>query len=190
MYEASNAQTRMNIESMIRVFLSSPSPLPATRTRHEDDLYAWAQEQAGFLRQGAWSALDLEHLSEEIEDVAHSQEDKLISHLLILLTHLLKLTLAAQHLPLDYTRAARGWRLTCRTQRLQIAKVLRRNPRLRPTVPKELQDTYAVARLEAAGALEIEEGAVPTSCPWTADQVLSDTFWPDTPQESQPTDAR
>ena len=47
------------------------------RTRHEQDLSAWAHEQATFLRQGTWHALDLEHLSEEIDDVGHSQQDKL-----------------------------------------------------------------------------------------------------------------
>src|SRR5215472_10825261 len=98
---------------------------------YDQDLYAWTQEQAALLREGAWQELDLEHLIEEIEDVGHSQQDKLASHLLILLTHLLKLRLAATHLPQDYARAARGWRQSCRTQRLHIAKVLRRNPQLR-----------------------------------------------------------
>ena len=53
---------------------------------YEQDLYAWTQEQAARLREGAWHALDLEHLIEEIEDVGHSQQDKLASHLLVLLT--------------------------------------------------------------------------------------------------------
>jgi hypothetical protein len=130
----------------------------------------------------------LEHLSEEIEDVGHSQQDKLTSHLLILLTHLLQLMLAARHLPSDYMRAARGWRLTCRTQRLHIAEVLRRNPRLQPTVPDELVDAYEIARLDVAAALEIDEGMVPESCPWHHEQVLDANFWPDSPQESQATD--
>ena len=81
---------------------------------YDQDLYAWAQEQAAHLREGAFQELDLEHLSEEIEDVGHSQEDALASHLLILLTHLLKQALAAVHRPNDFARAERGWRVTCR----------------------------------------------------------------------------
>jgi hypothetical protein len=188
LFAASNTQTQMGVASMIRVYLSSPSPHALPHTPYEQDLHAWAHEQATLLRQGSWSALDLEHLSEEIEDVGHSQQDKLTSHLLILLTHLLKLVLTATHLPNDYARAARGWRLTCRAQRLQIAKVLHRNPGLRPVGQDELQDTYAIARLEAAAALEIDEGIVPETFPWDDQPVLDPNFWPDAPPESPPTD--
>jgi uncharacterized protein DUF29 len=188
LYASSNAQTRMGVESMIRVYLSTPTPPSSSLTRHEQDLYAWAQEQAALLRQGTWHALDLEHLSEEIEDVAHSQQDKLASHLLVLLTHLLKLMVAAQRFPHDYVRAARGWRLTCQAQRLQVAKVLRRNASLRPTVQDEIADAYAIARLEAAAALATEEDAVPEACPWTPAKVLATDFWPDARQESHHVD--
>ena len=156
---------------------------------YDQDLYAWTQEQVALMREGAVHELDLEHLIEEIEDVGHSQQDKLASHLLVLLTHLLKLRLAATHQPHDYARAARGWRLTCRAQRLQIAKVLRRNPRLQPTVAEELVDAYAIARLEAAQALEMDENLVPEPCPWEHEKVLAADFWPDVPRESNPTDA-
>src|SRR6516225_2610141 len=98
-------------------------------TPYDEDFYAWTKEQAALLRLGAIQELDLTNLAEEIEDLGHSQQDKLASHLLVLLTHLVKLMLAAIHRPHDYARAAHGWRLTCRAQRLQIAKVLRRNPR-------------------------------------------------------------
>ncbi len=146
---------------------------------YDQDLYAWAQEQAAHLREGAFQELDLEHLSEEIEDVGHSQQDALASHLLILLTHLLKQALAAVHRPNDFARAERGWRVTCRTQRLLIAKRLRRNPSLRRTVPDELADAYEIARGEAAAALELEEDTGPPQCPWTPDEVLTVDFWPE-----------
>ena len=147
-------------------------------TLYDQDFYAWTQAQAALLRAGAVHALDLAHLVEEIEDMGHSQQDKLASHLLVLLTHLLKLLLAAQAFPQDYARAARGWRLTCRAQRLQIAKVLRRNPRLRRTVPEELVDAYQVARVEVMQMLELEESRVPESCPWEEKQILAADFWP------------
>jgi len=159
-------------------------------TLYDQDFYAWTQEQAALLRIGAVHELDLTNLAEEIEDMGHSQQDKLASHLLVLLTHLLKLLLAAKALPTDYERAARGWRLTCQAQRLQITKVLRRNPRLRTTVAAELADAYAIARLEAARDLPLDETLVPASCPWDPAQVQAMDFWPDAPQESHPTDTR
>ena len=146
---------------------------------YEQDLYAWTQEQAARLREGAFQELDLEHLIEEIEDVGYSQQDALASHLLILLTHLLTLALAAVHRPHDFTRVARGWRVICRTQRLLIAKRLRRNPSLRRTVPDEVADAYEIAHVEAAAALEIEEDTVSPQCPWTPDEVLKADFWPE-----------
>jgi hypothetical protein len=155
-------------------------------THYDEDLYAWAYEQAALLRKGAVHELDLTHLAEEIEDGGHSQQDKVASHLLVLLTHLLKLLLAVTHLPQDYARAARGWRLTCQGQRLQITKVLRRNPRLRSTVPEELRDAYEIARIDAARELPLDEALVPAPCPWDHAQVQAMDFWPDDPQESPP----
>jgi hypothetical protein len=152
-----------------------------TAGQYEQDFYAWTQEQAVLLRQGAVEALDLINLAEEVEDLGHSQQDKLASHLLVLLTHLLKLSLAAMHLPHDYARAARGWRLTCQAQRLQIAKVLRRNATLRATLGGELDDAYAIARLEAARDLPLDTALVPDPCPWKRKHVLDPDFWPDTP---------
>jgi hypothetical protein len=95
------------------------------------------------------------------------------------LEHLLKLALAAQHSPQTLQRAGRGWRATVKTQRLGVAKVLRENPSLRTIVPTELADAYAVARVEAAAALEMEETTIPEACPWLAAQVLHAAFWPD-----------
>lgn len=102
-------------------------------TLYEQDLYAWAQEQAALLREGAWHALDLEHLI---------------------------------------------------TQRLLIAKRLRRNPSLRRTVPEEGVDAYDIARGEAAVALALDDALVPPQSPWTVAQVLDADFWPE--EESKP----
>jgi len=145
---------------------------------YDQDLYAWTQEQAARLREGAWQELDLEHLIEEIEDVGHSQRDALASHFVILLTHLLKLSIAARSRPYDLARAGRGWRGTCRTQRLQIAKRLRRNPSLRAVVPEECADAYEIACVEAGIALDVDEATLPPVCPWTSEQVLDADFWP------------
>ena len=68
---------------------------------------------------------------------------------------------------------------TCRTQRLHIAKVLRRNPSLRRTVPDELVDAYEIARVEAAGDLAVAEETMPTRCPWRVEQILDADFWPE-----------
>jgi len=60
-----------------------------------------------------------------------------------------------------------------------MAKRLRRNPSLHTIVPEECADAYAIARVEAAIALDIEEATLPPVCPWTPEQVLDDDFWPE-----------
>ena len=59
-------------------------------TPYEKDVVAWAMEQAALLRAGNLSALDIEHIAEEIEDVGKSEKRELASRMAVLLSHLLK----------------------------------------------------------------------------------------------------
>jgi Domain of unknown function DUF29 len=152
--------------------------MPNHPTAYETDFYAWTQEQARLLDTRQFDALDVPNLVEEITSLGKSEQRELYHRLSSLLEHLLKLALAAQHSPQDLRRAGRGWRATVKTQRLGVAKVLRENPSLRTTVPTELADAYAVARGEAAAALEMEEAVIPETCPWLATRVLDADFWP------------
>ncbi|MEY3881055.1 MAG: hypothetical protein RIQ94_1851, partial [Pseudomonadota bacterium] len=36
---------------------------------YNQDIVAWAQEQAGFIRAGRFDLLDIEHIADEIDDV-------------------------------------------------------------------------------------------------------------------------
>jgi len=153
--------------------------MPTNIGLYDQDFYAWTQEQAARLDARQFDALDIPHLVEEITSLGKSEQRELYTRLSLLLTHLLKLHLAAQVLPQDLERAGRGWHTTVKTQRLGVAKVLRENPSLRRTVPDELADAYAVARIEAAGDLALDETALPETCPWTAAQVLDTDFWPE-----------
>jgi hypothetical protein len=147
-------------------------------TGYAHDFYLWTQEQAALLDAQQFAALDIPHLIEEVLSLGQSEQRELYHRLTRLLEHLLKLSLAARFLPQDLSRAGRGWRNTVKAQRLEIVKVLRANPSLRPMVPAEIADAYAVARLEVDTALPLEEHAIPLVCPWTSAQVLDDAFWP------------
>ena len=80
----------------------------ATRVRtrgsdlYEQDFYAWAREQATLLRAGRFDELDLEHLTEEVEDLGGSLYRSVRSRVRTIIEHLLKL----EHSPAD--RAARS----------------------------------------------------------------------------------
>jgi hypothetical protein len=57
---------------------------------YSQDLYAWTQEQAALLREGALQKLDRANLIEEIEDLGRSARQELRSYLEGLVLHLLK----------------------------------------------------------------------------------------------------
>jgi len=148
-------------------------------TAYDTDFYAWVQDQAALLTACRFEELDLPHLVEELQLMGNGERGELFNRLGVLLAHLLQLQIAAERLPYVYDRAQRGWHLTGTEQRLQLKKLLRRTPSLRPTVPDELPDAYAVARLQTALALGVDDASVPLACPWTAEQVLDETFWPE-----------
>jgi hypothetical protein len=145
---------------------------------YDTDFYAWVQDQAALLAARRFEELDLPHLVEELQLMGSSERGELANRLSVLLAHLLKLQIAAERLPYVYERAQRGWHLTCTEQRLQLKRLLRRNPSLRPTVSDELPDAYAIARLQAAIALGVDEASMPLTCTWTPEEVLEADFWP------------
>ena len=59
-------------------------------TRYEQDVVAWAREQAALLREGKFSAIDVEHIAEEIEDVGKSEQRELSSRMAVLLARVVK----------------------------------------------------------------------------------------------------
>lgn len=146
---------------------------------HETDWYAWVHEQTTLLETGQFDALDVLPLVEELRVMSNTEPQELYNRLVVLLSHLLKLQVARELLPHAYDRAQRGWQITCRTQRKEIAKVLRRSPSLRPTLPEEVADAYDVARLHATMALQVDERVMPLTCPWDPDAVLQDDFFPE-----------
>lgn len=152
--------------------------MPSHPTAYDTDFYAWVHDQAALLAARRFEELDLPHLVEELQLMGNSERGELSNCLSVLLAHLLKLQIAAERLPYVYDRAQRGWHLTGTEQRLQLRKLLRRNPSLHPTIPDELPDAYAIARLQAAIALGVDEASVPLACPWMAEQVLDEAFWP------------
>jgi len=51
---------------------------------YDNDVMAWANEQARLLRAGCLDALDIEHIADEIEDVGKSEQRELASRMAVL----------------------------------------------------------------------------------------------------------
>jgi hypothetical protein len=144
-----------------------------TTPTYERDFYAWTRQQAQALRAKDWAALDVAHLAEEVDDLGTSVQHAIESHLERLLLHLLKY----RYDPAEEPR--RGWRLTIRHARREIAKYLRRNPGLQSYPTDYLAEAYTYAREDAPDETGLALATFPETCRWTVAQVLDADFWPE-----------
>ena len=140
-------------------------------TLYEHDFYAWTQEQAALIRTGRLADIDVIHLAEEIESMGARERRELISRLAVLLAHLLKW----QHQP---ERRSTSWRLTINEQRRQLALLLEESPSLGVKLDDFLPRAYHYAARTALEETGLLQSPFPPTCPYTAEQVLDEGFWP------------
>jgi Domain of unknown function DUF29 len=107
---------------------------------YDEDVYAWAFEQARFLREGRFDLLDIEHLADEIEDVGKREMRELAKQMSVLLAYLLNW----HYLPTERT-GSRSAKIGAR--RLDVAEILDDSPGLRARIdePRTLQLIWAHA---------------------------------------------
>jgi len=141
-------------------------------TAYETDIIAWANEQAELLRSGRLSELDIAHLAEEIEDVGKSEQRELASRLAVLLAHLLKWRYQPE-------RRGSSWQRAIKEQRRAIAARIAETPSLKAALanPTWIECVWADALARAVDETGLD--LFPEDCPWTTDQVLSQSFFPD-----------
>ena len=151
----------------------------ATRSDlYKQDFFRWTEQQAALLRREAArrlnTALDLEHLAEEIESLGRSDRRALTSHLARIIEHLLKL----QYSPATEPRA--GWRTSVQVHRDEARKLLADSPSLRPYLAGVLEDCYRSGRDFASIGMSEEAVTLPERCPYSLDQILERDWWPST----------
>ena len=142
-----------------------------SNTLYDQDFYAWANEQARLLRDGNLAQADIAHIAEEIESMGKSEKRELISHLVVLMTHLLKWQFQPE-------MRTRSWRNSVKIQRVRLESHMRDNPSLKSTSAEAIEEAFRMARLEAESETGIDECTFPAICPWSFEQLLDDDFWP------------
>jgi hypothetical protein len=145
---------------------------------YERDYYAWLRDQVRALRERRIEEVDWDNVAEEIEDLGKSERRGISSHLAKVVEHLLKLEYA-HGIFSEYN--ARAWRLSVRSARRQIRKLLNESPSLGPQLEEMLIDAYEDGRLEALRDRRLKEDILPKASPWTLAQVMDDTFLPGQP---------
>ena len=143
-----------------------------SETDYEADLYAWTQQQAALLRARRGDAIDWDNLAEEIESLGARDRRELLSRLRVILLHLLKW----QFQP---GRRGSSWQKSLRTQRREIAILLKQSPSLRRHVPHLMADAFSYALEDAVEQTRLGLGVFPTTCPFTPEQVLDPNFLPE-----------
>ncbi len=139
---------------------------------YDTDFYRWTQEQAALLRAGNLSALDLEHLGEEVESMGKGEKRELLSRLSVLLAHLLK-----WHFQPGLR--SRSGSATVKEQRKMLALLIEDNPSLKTSLPETLRDAYELAVLMAERETGLPDQAFPSACPYSVEQITEADFWPE-----------
>ncbi|MGD0108784.1 MAG: DUF29 domain-containing protein [Rhodopila sp.] len=138
---------------------------------HDQDFFAWANEQAALLRAGRLSEADIEHIAEEIESMGKTEKRELVSRLTILLLHLLKW---------QFQPNLRGisWRISIENARDEIVDHLGDNPSLKSQLDASIIAAYRRARRQATAETGLADPVFPPSCPWSFDLAMDADFWP------------
>jgi hypothetical protein len=143
-------------------------PVPSL---YETDLYAWSQDQSARLRAQASTAIDWEHVAEEIESVGESERSEIESRMAVLLLHLLKWQFQPE-------QRSGSWRSTMIEQRGRLAKRVRRSPSLKHYPAEVLAEEYGYARPKAASETGLPEATFPIRCPYTVAELFDLAFYP------------
>jgi len=138
-------------------------------TSYRADVSAWAYEQAGLLRSGAFDRLDIEKVAEELESLGKSEFQSLTSSLTRLLQHMLKWDFQPE-------KRTRSWATSIRVHRKHVARTLQRNPSLKPRRDEAVKDAYDVAVEYAADETGLATGELPRTCPYDWAEIMEREF--------------
>ena len=138
---------------------------------YDEDFFLWTQRQAALMRAGQFDLVDWENVALEIEAMGSRERRELGTRLKILTMHLLKWQFQPQ-------KRSRSWRGTINDQRDEIEQLLEEDPSLRRETEALIAKRYRIARANAAGETGLTLRTFPSRCPYTADRILDDTYFP------------
>jgi hypothetical protein len=145
-------------------------------SQYEDDFYSWTHAQADILRRHQPEYMDWQNLAEELEALARSEERELRSRLENLLIHLLKW----RHQP---SRRVRSWQASVRVARIEIDRLLSKEPSLAAKLNETFAEAYETARVKAAAQMQWDDKEtlmrLAERCEWPIATVRDPDFWPE-----------
>ena len=100
-----------------------------------------------------------------------TEKRELINRLTVLLGRLVKWRFQS-------AKRGRSWRLSIKGQRLDIRDLLDENPSLKPVIDS-IGHAWRRALIDAEKETRLKSSHFPIDCPWNAESVLNDDFWPE-----------
>lgn len=158
------------------VYLPTALAQVGPSVRIDDDFNGWLLDQAAALRSRNTSALDWDHLAEELDAMAAVERRELLRRLTTLFAHLLKMQCQPE------VRRERSRKLTIVRSRIEIKRLLDSSPGLKGQLVELIAAAYTDSRHEAGVDIRLERGQweqmFPVSCPWTLEQILDPDYYP------------
>jgi hypothetical protein len=110
-----------------------------------------------------------------LEDLGSQKKNELESRLMVLFEHILKLAYWDE----ERKDNARGWKGTIREQRKQLARLLKKNPSLKPYLTEVFQECYSDARDIAIDKTGLPPETLPIQPILTQEQALDENWLPE-----------
>ncbi len=145
-----------------------------TQNLYEQDFYLWVTTTIQKIHEQDFDAIDWVNLLGELEDLGNGKKDELENRLLVLFEHILKFAYWDEER--EYN--GRGWRGTIREQRKQLAKLLRKNPSLKPYFVEVFAESYGDARDITIDKTGLSLEAFPLQPIVTLEQALDENWLP------------
>jgi hypothetical protein len=137
---------------------------PNLSSLYEEDETAWLEQMAELVAQRRCDELDLDHLSEFLNDMARRDRREVMSRLRVLLMHLLKWEYQPE-------RRSNSWRGSIFSQRRDLIQLLESGT-LRKHAAEVFAEAYRDAVELAAVETEMAEELFPFEPPWSLDDAL------------------
>lgn len=154
--------------------------MKTARDLYEQDFQLWLKNTIDQLENQNFTSLDIENLIKELNDLGKSERNALVSNLIILLAHLLKVKVQS-----DAPETMKGsWYASINEHRARILFQLEETPSFQSQLKEAIIKAYPKARKlaikdskNAIKSVRIpSEIEYPNECPFTTAEILNEDF--------------
>lgn len=140
-------------------------------TLYETDIYAWSLEQIQALKNHKYDELDYDHLIEEIEALGDSQRDSVYSHMVAIISHLLKIKYSKIDIR-EYN--LNKWFGTVDNSRIHLKSKLKKHRSLIKYFESQIQDAFEFSKEHVISLDYIEKDKLKEEYldKWTSENII------------------